>query len=134
MNAQGVQDRRREARPGYIRETSDDLTPREVQVIRLVSDGLTNKEIGASLRINPETAASHVRNILRKLDARNRPHAVSLWLTERIGQTAEEPSLPWPPLPAPQPRVPAEWEMLTCACGEFVRGSDAESARRAASE
>jgi DNA-binding CsgD family transcriptional regulator len=54
------------------------LTPREVEVLRLVSRGHTNKEIAAKLVIAEVTAKVHVRNILRKLRARSRTEAAVL--------------------------------------------------------
>lgn len=52
------------------------LTAREVQVLKLVADGLTNAEIGRNLRVGEETIKSNVQTILRALGARNRWHAV----------------------------------------------------------
>jgi DNA-binding NarL/FixJ family response regulator len=43
------------------------MTPREREVIGLIADGLSNKAIGAELRISPHTVKSHVRNIMEKL-------------------------------------------------------------------
>jgi len=54
------------------------LTPREREVLELLSRGLTNVEIGRLLYISPSTAKVHVRHILRKLGARNRLQAVLL--------------------------------------------------------
>jgi len=48
------------------------MTKRERQVIELVSDGLTNKEIGQKLHLSPYTIKSHVHNILEKLAMHNR--------------------------------------------------------------
>ena len=48
------------------------MTKRERQVIELVSDGLTNKEIGQRLHLSPYTIKSHVHNILEKLAMHNR--------------------------------------------------------------
>lgn len=48
------------------------MTKRERQVIELVSDGLTNKEIGQKLHLSPFTVKSHVHNILEKLAMHNR--------------------------------------------------------------
>ena len=47
------------------------LTEREVEVIKLVSQGLTNKEIADRLFISPRTADSHRTNIMRKLNLHN---------------------------------------------------------------
>ena len=51
------------------------LTAREVQVLRHVALGLSNKEIGRSLSISVETVKEHVQNILRKLNAADRTDA-----------------------------------------------------------
>ena len=53
-------------------------TSREVQVLRLISDGLVNREIGQRLYLSEETVKSHVRHILAKLQARSRAHAVAV--------------------------------------------------------
>ncbi len=52
------------------------LSDREVEVLRLVAQGATNKEIAASLSITNGTARSHVANILRKFSAKDRTEAV----------------------------------------------------------
>jgi LuxR family maltose regulon positive regulatory protein len=52
------------------------LTPRELEVLELLTQGLTNAEIAARLFIAPSTAKVHVRHILEKLGARNRLQAV----------------------------------------------------------
>ncbi len=54
------------------------LTNREVQVLRHIALGLSNKEIGNSLQISVETVKEHVQNILRKLDASDRT-AAAVW-------------------------------------------------------
>lgn len=55
----------------------DGLSYREVQVLGLVAQGLSNREIGASLIISEHTAANHVRSILRKTSCANRTEAAS---------------------------------------------------------
>jgi DNA-binding CsgD family transcriptional regulator len=52
------------------------LTPREMEVLGLLADGLANKEIAARLGISAHTAKFHVESLLRKLDAANRAEAV----------------------------------------------------------
>ncbi len=54
------------------------LTPREVAVLGLVTDGQTNRAIAAALHISASTAGVHVSNILRKLGARRRVDAAGL--------------------------------------------------------
>lgn len=53
----------------------DELSGREAEVLRLVSRGLSNREIGQELFISEHTAASHIRSILRKTDSANRTEA-----------------------------------------------------------
>lgn len=52
------------------------LSPREIDVLRLVTQGQTNREIGDNLSISPATAARHVSNILSKTGCANRADAV----------------------------------------------------------
>jgi DNA-binding NarL/FixJ family response regulator len=54
------------------------LTPRELEVLKLVANGLTNKEIAQQLGISLETAQGHVKNILAKLQVDDRTRAVTL--------------------------------------------------------
>jgi DNA-binding CsgD family transcriptional regulator len=58
------------------------LTRRELEVLRLVSQGLTNAQIARKLFIGEGTVKSHVKAILRKLHASHRAEAVSMWLRE----------------------------------------------------
>jgi DNA-binding NarL/FixJ family response regulator len=51
------------------------LTAREVDVLRLLGNGDSNKEIGGKLGITPDTTKKHVRNVIDKLQARSRTHA-----------------------------------------------------------
>jgi DNA-binding CsgD family transcriptional regulator len=55
----------------------DGLSPREVQILVLVAQGLSNREVGTSLSISQHTAANHVRSILRKTGCANRTQAAS---------------------------------------------------------
>jgi DNA-binding NarL/FixJ family response regulator len=64
--------------------TDDALTPREVEVLRLVAGGNANKEIAAQLSLTEETVKSHIRNILAKLGANDRTHAVAIGLRRGI--------------------------------------------------
>jgi DNA-binding NarL/FixJ family response regulator len=56
----------------------DDLSSREIEVLRLVASGNANKEIAAQLSISEETVKSHITNILSKLAANDRTHAVTI--------------------------------------------------------
>ena len=55
----------------------DDLTAREQEVLQLVAEGATNKEIAASLHLSEHTVNFHMKNILSKLHLRNRAQAVA---------------------------------------------------------
>jgi DNA-binding NarL/FixJ family response regulator len=60
--------------------TTDDpalaiLSARELEVLRLLADGLTDRQIGEAFTISPRTVETHVSSILHKLGARNRAEA-----------------------------------------------------------
>ncbi len=58
-------------------EEEDNLSPREDEVLRLVSQGATNKEIADSLFISENTVKTHLRNIMDKLHLANRSQAAA---------------------------------------------------------
>lgn len=60
----------------------DQLTPREIEVLRLIARGYTYKEIAVQLDISIKTVESHVSAVLRKLQLSNR-HQLSNWAAER---------------------------------------------------
>jgi DNA-binding NarL/FixJ family response regulator len=62
----------------------NDLTSREIDVLQLIADGKANKEIADHLSIGEASVKSHVANILSKLDARDRAHAVAIGLKRGI--------------------------------------------------
>jgi DNA-binding NarL/FixJ family response regulator len=64
--------------------TDDALTPREIDVLRLIAGGNANKEIAARLSLTEETVKGHVKNILAKLDANDRTHAVTIGLKRGV--------------------------------------------------
>lgn len=70
-----------QARPGPARGATapnrELLTDREVEVLRLVVEGLSNREIAGGLTISENTVKFHLKNILAKLHARNRTEAVA---------------------------------------------------------
>jgi DNA-binding NarL/FixJ family response regulator len=53
------------------------VTPREYDVLRLVASGYTNVEIGARLQLSPNTVKTYLRNVMRKLGARNRAQVIT---------------------------------------------------------
>jgi DNA-binding NarL/FixJ family response regulator len=64
--------------------TDGALTPREIEVLRLVAAGNANKEIGVRLSLTEVTVKSHVKNVLAKLGANDRTHAVAIALKRGI--------------------------------------------------
>jgi DNA-binding NarL/FixJ family response regulator len=63
-----------------------ELTPRELEVLALLADGLTNREIGGELFISEKTASVHVSRILSKLSVPNRAAAAAA--AQRLGISA----------------------------------------------
>jgi len=63
-------------RPG-TRRTPGGLTAREVDVLKLVAEGLRNADIADRLFVSPRTVDHHVAALLRKLQARTRGEAVA---------------------------------------------------------
>jgi DNA-binding NarL/FixJ family response regulator len=64
--------------------TDDPLTEREIDVVRLIAAGNSNKQIADQLSIGEATVKSHVTNILSKLGANDRAHAVTIGLKRGI--------------------------------------------------
>jgi len=58
----------------------EDLTPRELEVLRLIRDGHRNKQIADQLSISETTVNFHIKNIVDKLQANDRTHAVTIAL------------------------------------------------------
>ena len=53
------------------------LTPKERQVIQLLSKGFTYKEISQPMKVSPETVKKHLKNIYRKLKVQNKIEALN---------------------------------------------------------
>ena len=76
-------------------------SPRELEILALVAEGLTNKKIGERLFISEETVKTHLIHIRYRLGAKNRAHAVSRaieegWLTVPSQESSSSPSPPSP--------------------------------------
>jgi DNA-binding CsgD family transcriptional regulator len=63
--------------PGNLSETIADLSPRELEVLRLMTQGLDNRQIAGELGIAYTTVRSHTRSLIDKLGARSRLDAVA---------------------------------------------------------
>ncbi len=67
-------------------EKKELLTPRELEIVRLVSQGFTNKEIGTTMFISDRTVKSHLNHIFKKLHVRRRVeiirHSIRYGITE----------------------------------------------------
>ena len=64
----------------------DDLTVRELEVLRLIRDGYRNKQIADQLAIAETTVNFHIKNLVAKLQARDRTHAVTIALRRGLLQ------------------------------------------------
>ena len=53
------------------------LTPREIDIVELVANGYSAKEVAAQIRIAPRTVERHIENARHKLHARNMAHLVT---------------------------------------------------------
>lgn len=62
------------------------LTPRELEVVALLAEGLTNAELAARLYISPKTAAVHVSNVLAKLHMASRTEVATWAIREGIAR------------------------------------------------
>ena len=68
---------RAQSQPSTAPIYPDGLTQREVEVLRLIATGKTNREIGEELYISFRTVGNHVRNILTKTNTTNRTEAAT---------------------------------------------------------
>ena len=66
-------------KPGIAAETDlfEPLSEREIEVLRLIGEGLSNQEVGAKLFISIHTVKAHTRNLYAKLNAHSRTEAVA---------------------------------------------------------
>jgi DNA-binding CsgD family transcriptional regulator len=71
-----------EAREPADRGRSATLTRREREVLERLAEGHATEEVAAQLHVSPHTVRSRIKSLLRKLEARNREHAVAIALTE----------------------------------------------------
>jgi DNA-binding CsgD family transcriptional regulator len=64
----------------HLREkvVNNELSKREIEVLKLVAEGMSNKDICAQFWLSPNTVGRHMKNIFRKLGVKNRTQA-ALW-------------------------------------------------------
>ena len=55
------------------------LSPREIEIVRWIADGLSNRDVAAKLSISQKTVISHLHHVFEKLGVRNRLHAALLY-------------------------------------------------------
>ncbi len=60
------------------------LTERETTILHLISQGYFNSEIGKKINISVHTVKAHISTIIRKLDARNRSHAIYIAMKNHL--------------------------------------------------
>ena len=72
-----VKDLRVSTDRGLVQEADTNVSPREVEVLQLIAQGATNKEIADSLFISENTVKTHLRNIMEKLHLANRSQAAA---------------------------------------------------------
>lgn len=65
------------------RRSTFGLTPRETEVMDLVAQGLTNREVADQLVVSPKTVKNHINSIFSKLDVSARAAAIATWLGVR---------------------------------------------------
>jgi DNA-binding NarL/FixJ family response regulator len=66
------------------RISRDELSGREMQILQLLTQGLTNREIGTELNISENTVRNHMNHLLDKLDSRDRTGAVTVALRQGL--------------------------------------------------
>jgi DNA-binding NarL/FixJ family response regulator len=71
---------RRQIPPEVAARLADELTARELDVLRLIRDGFRNKQIADQLSISENTVNFHIKNLVDKLQANDRTHAVTIAL------------------------------------------------------
>ncbi len=57
------------------------LSPKKIEILKLIANGYTDKEIAAKLKMSKRTVQTHISLIVSILNARNRTHAVALFMS-----------------------------------------------------
>lgn len=77
--------------PAHPAPLFDELTPRELDVLRLIAQGLRNREIAQALHISEKTVGNHISNIFTKLQVADRAQAIIRARDAGLGRTGEPP-------------------------------------------
>lgn len=77
-----------QARRDRVEPAEEKLTPKEREVLELLTEGLTNKEVGNRLRISENTVKNHLKSILDKLHVKNRVQAAAFALQKKFRDNA----------------------------------------------
>ncbi len=72
------------ALPGKQKPLVDDLTPREMEVLKLIGSGLTNRQIAEELVISEKTVKNHINNVFSKLHVYDRSQAILYAIREGL--------------------------------------------------
>jgi DNA-binding CsgD family transcriptional regulator len=89
-------------------EAGEPLTERELEVVRLLATGASNKEIAGTLSVSPNTVKVHLRNVFIKLEADSRTGVTMMAVRNGWVSGAPSPSAPPPPIDAAQAAGSAE--------------------------
>lgn len=65
---------------------TEELSPREIEILKQVANGLSNKEIARQLRLSDETVKTHLKSIFAKLNVSDRSHAIAVALSRGVFQ------------------------------------------------
>ena len=76
--------------PSHVLYTADPLTPRELECLRLIARGMSNKEIAAELHVHERTVAKYVSNILEKLQVASRTQAALYAIREGLTEPRDK--------------------------------------------
>jgi NarL family two-component system response regulator LiaR len=76
--------------PSELMYTSEPLTPRELDTLRLIARGQSNQEIATSMTVHERTVAKYVSNILDKLHLANRTQAALYAIREGIAEQSKK--------------------------------------------
>ena len=79
-----VDDAEQEIHGAMSAEPPAGLTPRELEILKAVAAGKSNREIASMLVLSVHTVERHIANVYRKIDARNRAEATAFALRERL--------------------------------------------------